>query len=56
MGGFFGHELKRAGFDAVIIKGRAESPVYIWIHEGQVEIKRASHLWGKTVEVAQDAI
>lgn len=33
-GGFWGAELKRAGFDAVVIRGRAEAPVYLWIHDG----------------------
>src|SRR3990172_4868739 len=46
VGGFFGYELKRAGYDSLIVEGRAASPVYLWIHEGQVEIKDASQLWG----------
>jgi len=45
-GGFFGPELKFAGFDAVVIQGRAESPVYLYINDGQVEIRDAAHLWG----------
>jgi aldehyde:ferredoxin oxidoreductase len=47
-GGVFGTGLKRAGFDAVVIRGRAESPVYLWLHEGDAEIRDASALWGKT--------
>lgn len=51
-GGYFGAELKRAGFDAVVVKGKAEEPVYIFIKDGFAEIRDASHLWGKvTVEV-----
>jgi aldehyde:ferredoxin oxidoreductase len=46
-GGFFPAEMKFAGFDAIIIKGRAEKPVYLWIHEGQAELRDASHLWGR---------
>jgi aldehyde:ferredoxin oxidoreductase len=46
-GGWWGPELKRAGFDAVAIRGRAEKPVYLWIHDGEVEIRDAEHLWGK---------
>lgn len=45
-GGFWGVELKKAGFDAVIVRGRASEPVYLWIKDGQVEIKSAKHLWG----------
>lgn len=46
-GGFFGKELKSAGFDLVIIKGKSQNPVYLWINDGVVEIKDASELWGK---------
>lgn len=45
--GFWGAELKFAGFDGIVIDGKAESPVYLWIHNGEVEVKSASHLWGK---------
>jgi len=48
MGGFFGTELKRAGYDQIIISGKAEHPVYLQIHDDEVEIKDAAHLWGKT--------
>jgi aldehyde:ferredoxin oxidoreductase len=52
VGGFWGAELKRAGWDALIVTGQAESPVYLWIKDGQVEIRNAEHLWGKeTAEV-----
>lgn len=46
-GGFWGAELKKAGYDAAVISGKAEKPVYIWIHDEEVEIKNAAHLWGK---------
>ncbi len=55
-GGWFGPELKFAGFDAIIIKGRAEKPVYLWIHDGKAEIKDAAHLWGKPLGEVHDAI
>ncbi len=55
-GGFFGYELKRAGFDALVVQGKADSPVYLWIHNGEVEIRDAWHLWGQTVLQTQDAI
>jgi aldehyde:ferredoxin oxidoreductase len=48
IGGFVGPELRFAGFDGVFITGRAAKPVYLWIHNGQVEIRDASHLWGTT--------
>jgi aldehyde:ferredoxin oxidoreductase len=46
MGGHWGAELRFAGFDGLIITGRAAAPVYLWIHDGQVEIRPAAHLWG----------
>ena len=50
-GGQVGPALKRAGFDAVAIFGRAKRPVYLWINDGQVQIRDAGHLWGTdTVE------
>jgi len=55
-GGFWGPELKFAGFDAVVVKGKAEKPVYLWIHDGEAEIRDASHLWGKTTGEAQELI
>jgi aldehyde:ferredoxin oxidoreductase len=47
-GGYNAEEFKKAGFDALVVKGKASQPVYIFIHDGQVEIRDASHLWGKT--------
>lgn len=55
-GGFFGPELKFAGFDFVIIEGKAEHPVYLWINNGKAEIRDAKHLWGKDVFEATDTI
>ncbi len=46
MSGFFGAELKMAGFDGIVITGRASSPVYVSIHDAHVEIKDARHLRG----------
>ena len=45
-GGYWGPELKMAGYDAIIIKGKASEPVYLWIHHGEVEIRDASKFWG----------
>lgn len=47
-GGYFPAELKFAGYDAVILYGRSPEPAYLWIRDGQVEIRDARHLWGKT--------
>jgi aldehyde:ferredoxin oxidoreductase len=48
VGGFFGAELKFAGFDNIVISGKAKSPVYIWICNKNVEIRNAAYIWGKT--------
>ncbi len=47
VGGYFGAEMKKAGYDFIIIQGRAEKPVYIAINDENVEIKDAGELWGK---------
>lgn len=47
VGGWWGAELTMAGFDAIIITGQAEKPVYLWIKDGVAEIRPAEHLWGK---------
>ncbi len=54
--GSFGTELKRAGYDAVIFKGKAERPVYVWIDDDSVQILDASHLMGKSPAETEDAI
>lgn len=56
VGGFFGHELKRAGYDAVIIEGKAQKPVYLWINDGNIEIRQAGHLWGKKPSETEPAM
>jgi len=55
-GGFFGPELKFSGYDAIIVEGKAEDPVYLWIHNGEVEVRNASHLWGKITGQTQRII
>jgi aldehyde:ferredoxin oxidoreductase len=45
-GGHWGPTLKYAGFDGLVIRGRAPEPVYLWIDDGRVEIRSAGHLWG----------
>ncbi len=46
-GGYWGSELKYAGYDMLVFEGKSDSPVYIWIDNGKVEVRDASHLWGK---------
>jgi aldehyde:ferredoxin oxidoreductase len=48
-GGFFGPELKFAGYDQVIVQGRADHPVYLWIKDDEVELRDARSLWGQDV-------
>ena len=55
-GGYFGAELKFAGWDMVIFEGRSEKPVYLSIEDDQVELRDAAHLWGKTVWQTEEII
>ncbi len=55
-GGFWGPELKKAGFDGLIIEGKADKPVYIYIKDGQIEIKDAGHVWGKETGETQEIL
>ncbi|MCX6013854.1 MAG: aldehyde ferredoxin oxidoreductase, partial [Chloroflexi bacterium] len=47
MGNFFGPEMRFAGFDHLVIKGQASKPIYLWIHDDEIEIRDADYLWGK---------
>lgn len=55
-GGYFGPELKNAGFDGVVIKGRSPEPVYLWLHDGQVEIRPAQTIWGRDNGETREAV
>jgi aldehyde:ferredoxin oxidoreductase len=55
-GGHFSAELKLAGYDHLVIHGRADKPVYIWIKDGSVEICDAAHIWGKLISETHDVI
>jgi len=46
-GGHFTPEMKRSGFDMIVFEGRSPKPVYLWVHNGEAEIRDASHTWGK---------
>jgi aldehyde:ferredoxin oxidoreductase len=56
MGGYWGPELKYAGYDSIVIKGKASKPVYISINNENIEVKDASHIWGMDTYITQDAI
>jgi aldehyde:ferredoxin oxidoreductase len=56
MGGFFAPELRWAGFDHLVIRGKANGPVYLWIHDGEIDIRDASHLWGEDIPTTQELI
>jgi aldehyde:ferredoxin oxidoreductase len=56
VGGFFGAELRHAGWDGIIVEGAAERPVYLWIQDERVEIREARHLWGRTTGEAEGLI
>ena len=54
--GTFGAEIKRAGYDAVILTGKAERPVYLWIDDDSVQLLDAEQIWGKSPSETEDAI
>lgn len=55
-GGFWGTELKLSGYDAIIVEGKAEKPVYLLIRDGEASLKDASHLWGLKTKETRDRI
>ena len=55
-GGYFGAQLRRAGFAAVVFHGKSDSPVYLWINTEDVEIRDASKIWGKDVYASTDEL
>lgn len=56
MGGQFATYMKYAGYDQIVVKGKAEKPVYIFIDDDKIEIRDASHLWGMGVKAATKKI
>jgi aldehyde:ferredoxin oxidoreductase len=54
--GFFGYRLKAAGFDFVVFRGKAEKPVYLWVHDDTAELRDASKLWGKGTHETEELI
>ncbi len=55
-GGFFGPEMKYAGYDGIIIKGKAKKPSYLWLNDGKVEIRDAKNVWGKDTYQTEEII
>jgi len=55
-GGFVGAELKRAGYDLLIVEGRSDKPCYIWIKDDQVELRSAEKYWGGLVSQTTDML
>jgi len=55
-GGYWGPELKYAGYDMIIIEGKAAEPTYLWIFNDRVELRCAAKLWGKSTHEATDII
>ena len=56
MGGFFAPEMRWAGFDHLVIKGKAKKPVYLWVHNGEIEIRDGANVWGKTTHETREII
>jgi aldehyde:ferredoxin oxidoreductase len=56
LGERWGSILKFAGYDALVVQGKSDKPSYIYIHDGKVEIRDASHLWGQSTFDASDAL
>jgi aldehyde:ferredoxin oxidoreductase len=54
--GFFGPELKMAGFDAIVLRGKADKPVYLWVTGGKAEVRDASHFAEEGAREVEDAI
>ena len=55
-GGFFGAELKFAGWDMIIFEGKSPKPVYLYVENDKAELRDASHLWGKTTWQTEETI
>ena len=56
IGGFWGPELRAAGYDGLWITGKAAEPVYLWLNGSRPEVRNAAHLWGQDTYVTQDQV
>lgn len=55
-GGFWPAELKAAGFDGIVLHGKADRPVYLWVHDGEAELRDAASLWGLFTADVEDSV
>ncbi len=55
-GGHFGSEMRHAGFDNIVFRGRSKEPVYLWLNDGEAELRDAHNLWGKTTWETERAL
>ena len=55
-GGHLAPELKFAGFDGIVVEGKSDKPVYLWIDNGKATLRDAGHLWGKQTHDTEDAV
>ena len=56
VGEHWGAQFKRSGFDMLIVEGKAARPVYLWVRDGQAEVRDAAHLWGQNTKETQERI
>ena len=56
IGGFWGPELRGAGFDGLWITGKASEPIYLWLNDGRLQVRKAAHLWGQNTYTTQDKV
>lgn len=56
MGGFWGPELRAAGYDGLWITGKAPAESYVWVHNGRLEVRSAAHLWGMSTYQTQEKV
>ncbi len=54
--GFWAPNLKFAGYDGIVVEGASDNPVYLWVHEGEAEIRDAERFWGKDTHETEDLI
>src|SRR4030067_1648812 len=55
-GGFWSAELKYAGFQHLVIKGKASRPTYLWIHDGEIEFRDSSFMWGRDTYECEELV
>lgn len=56
IGGFWGPELRKAGYDGLWITGKASEPVYLWLNRSRLEVRNAAHLWGMNTYAVQERV